>query len=163
MLKMTPTQMKEAIIKRRGDLDIAPGALTPEEVEQAKKILDRHEKEIDCFLTKKPTWMNLTVYSWGYRLRTVGEDLLTEEAGTYDFHRFQMLAWTVLLGGVFVVKVLQDRVMPVFDTNVLLLMGISSGAYLGFKKVATDRAKTPEKTDETKTDATGAGATTPQS
>jgi hypothetical protein len=151
MLRMTPTKMKEAIIIRRGELNkIAPGPMTPEEMERAKKILDRHEKEIDCFLERRPTWMYLTVYSWGYRLRTIGEDLLTEEAGTYDFHRFQMLAWTLLLGVVFVVKVFHDRVMPVFDANVLLLMGISSTAYLGFKKVATDRAEEQKKEEEKK-------------
>jgi hypothetical protein len=69
-------------------------------------------------------------------LRTVFEDLLTEEAGAYDFHRFQMLAWTLVLGSVFVAKVFTDRTMPQFDSNLLLLMGISSGAYIGFKVAA---------------------------
>jgi hypothetical protein len=80
------------------------------------------------------------------------EDLLTEEPGTYDFHRFQILAWTVLLGSVFIAKVIKDKAMPQFDTNLLLLMGISSGAYIGFKvanprksddKTATDTASKP--------------------
>ena len=115
------------------------------------KILKCHKEEIKKFISKKPRWLHHTVYFWGYRLRSVREDLLTEEGGTYDFQRFQVLAWTVILGLAFVVKVFSERVMPTFDTNVLLLMGISSGAYLTFKKVGTER-------DKDKTPATSAAA-----
>jgi hypothetical protein len=151
MLKLTPTEMQEEIAKRMPKLEEAEkaGTITPEEAEELK-ILRRHRDEIDCFLDKKPEWLPLPIYSWWYRLRTVFEDLLTEEAGTYDFHRFQMLAWTLVLGSIFVWKVFYDRVMPVFDTNVLLLMGISSGAYLGFKKVATGRQEESQTEEEKK-------------
>ena len=83
------------------------------------------------------------------------EDLLTEQAGAYDFHRFQMLAWTLVLGSVFIVKVFSDRTMPQFDSNLLLLMGISSGAYIGFKmanpKKDDDTPKDDAKSDTPKT------------
>ena len=49
------------------------------------------------------------------------------------FHRFQIVVWTLVLGMVFVSNVLNDLVMPTFDASVLVLMGISSGTYLGFK------------------------------
>ena len=48
-------------------------------------------------------------------------------------HRLQMLVWTVILGIVFVLKVLSNLAMPEFDATLLALMGISSGTYLGFK------------------------------
>jgi hypothetical protein len=61
-------------------------------------------------------------------------DWLSEGASDkYSFHRFQMLAWTLLLGFVFVAKVVSDRSMPEFNTMTLTLLGISAGTYLGFK------------------------------
>jgi hypothetical protein len=65
-------------------------------------------------------------------------DILSDDAapGTrriITFHRFQIVVWTLVLGMVFVSNVLSDLVMPTFDSSVLLLMGISSGTYLGFK------------------------------
>lgn len=156
MLSMTPLEMSVAIKERKEALEAAKTALpqpTPDpaqlhEIERDLEILKTHEDEIKCFLGNRPTWLAPRVYFWWYRLRTIREDLLTEEAGTYDFHRFQILAWTLILGLMFVVKVFTERVMPTFDTNLLLLMGISSGAYLGFKKIAADEAKADEKKKE---------------
>ena len=145
MLKMTPLDMKAAIKARKEALaQGAPGQISAEELAEELEILEKRGEEIECFLKGRPGWLPEQIYFWRYRLRTVFEDLLTEEAGTYDLHRFQMLAWTVVLGAVFVFKVFNERIMPQFDTNVLLLMGISSGAYLGFKKVATNRANDDE-------------------
>jgi hypothetical protein len=149
MLKMTPLEMSVAIKARKEGLEATKQALAKsnadpaqlQEIERDLEILKTHEGEIKCFLDKQPGWLAPRIYFWWYRLGTIREDLLTEEAGTYDFHRFQILAWTIVLGLIFVVKVFNERVMPTFDTNVLLLMGISSGAYLGFKKFAVDEAK----------------------
>jgi hypothetical protein len=69
-------------------------------------------------------------------------DLLSEEGASADqgrviaFHRFQIVVWTLILGVVFVSEVLTKLAMPVFDTTLLTLMGISSGTYLGFKASA---------------------------
>jgi hypothetical protein len=63
-------------------------------------------------------------------------DLLSEDEGegrVITFHRFQIVVWTLVLGVVFVSEVLTKLAMPVFDTTLLTLMGISSGTYLGFK------------------------------
>jgi hypothetical protein len=65
-------------------------------------------------------------------------DILSDDAavGTrriITFHRFQIVVWTLVLGMVFVSNVLSELVMPTFDSSVLVLMGISSGTYLGFK------------------------------
>jgi hypothetical protein len=58
---------------------------------------------------------------------------LLQERNSVDFHRFQMMTWTVILGVVFAFGVFQQLAMPKFDTTLLILMGISNGTYLGFK------------------------------
>ena len=60
-------------------------------------------------------------------------DLLSEDNKTVTFHRFQILVWTLVLGVIFVSGVLTRLAMPTFSPSLLLLMGISSGTYLGFK------------------------------
>jgi hypothetical protein len=60
------------------------------------------------------------------------EDILSD-AGGVSFHRFQMLAWTVILGLLFVYSVWERLAMPEFSATLLSLMGISAGTYLGFK------------------------------
>ena len=59
-------------------------------------------------------------------------DLLSDENGP-TIHRFQMLAWTLVLSVVFINGVLSEYAMPVFSNELLGLMGISSGVYVGFK------------------------------
>ena len=59
-------------------------------------------------------------------------DVLSDSEGI-DFHRFQMLVWTFVLGIVFVTKVWRDLAMPEFDTTLLGLMGLSAGTYVGLK------------------------------
>jgi hypothetical protein len=59
-------------------------------------------------------------------------DILSDEGGI-SFHRFQMLAWTLVLAFIFISKVVDGLVMPDFDTTLLALMGISGGTYVGFK------------------------------
>jgi hypothetical protein len=69
-------------------------------------------------------------------------DLLSEEDASagqgrvITFHRFQIVVWTLILGIVFVSEVLTKLAMPVFDSTLLALMGISSGTYLGFRVAA---------------------------
>jgi hypothetical protein len=59
-------------------------------------------------------------------------DLLSDEHGV-SLHRLQMAVWTLVLMAVFIRAVHTDLLMPEFDATLLGLMGISSGAYLGFK------------------------------
>jgi hypothetical protein len=58
---------------------------------------------------------------------------LLRERNAVDFHRFQMMTGTVILGVIFIFGVFQQLAMPKFDATLLALMGISSGTYLGFK------------------------------
>jgi hypothetical protein len=59
-------------------------------------------------------------------------DILSDGT-SISIHRLQNLAWTVVLGVVFIVAAWKEKRMPDFNTNMLLLMGISSGTYLAFK------------------------------
>src|SRR5437764_5455619 len=59
-------------------------------------------------------------------------DILRDGSG-YSFHRFQIFAWTIVLGVIFVSSVYNNLSMPEFSTTLLGLMGISSGTYIGFK------------------------------
>lgn len=59
-------------------------------------------------------------------------DILSDTGGV-NFHRFQMAAWTVVLGFIFIGQVYRDLAMPEFNTTLLGLMGISAGTYLGLK------------------------------
>ncbi len=59
-------------------------------------------------------------------------DILSDASGV-SFHRFQMLAWTIVLGIFFIYAVLGRLTMPQFSETLLLLMGVSAGTYLGFK------------------------------
>ena len=59
-------------------------------------------------------------------------DILSDASG-YSFHRFQIFAWTIVLGIIFVSSVYNGLNMPEFSATLLGLMGLSSGTYLGFK------------------------------
>jgi hypothetical protein len=59
-------------------------------------------------------------------------DILSDASG-YSFHRFQIFAWTIILGIIFVSSVYNNLTMPEFSATLLGLMGISSGTYIGFK------------------------------
>jgi hypothetical protein len=60
------------------------------------------------------------------------KDVLSDSEGV-DFHRFQMLAWTIVLGIIFITRVWQDLAMPEFSATLLGLMGLSAGTYIGLK------------------------------
>jgi hypothetical protein len=59
-------------------------------------------------------------------------DILSDENGV-SFHRFQIVAWSLVLGVIFVASVINALSMPTFGNTLLGLMGISGGTYLGFK------------------------------
>lgn len=59
-------------------------------------------------------------------------DILSDSSG-YSFHRFQIFAWTIVLGIMFISSVYNRLTMPEFSATLLGLMGISSGTYIGFK------------------------------
>lgn len=70
-------------------------------------------------------------------------DILTNPLGEINFHRYQIVIWTVVLGGVFLYMVLQNFKMPEFDATLLGLQGISSGTYLALKRQEPSAGQTP--------------------
>ncbi|MBV8517093.1 MAG: hypothetical protein JO197_06770 [Acidobacteria bacterium] len=60
-------------------------------------------------------------------------DLVRDERGVFALDRFQMVVWTVILGGLFLTSVIWELTMPEFSATMLALVGISSGTYIGFK------------------------------
>jgi hypothetical protein len=63
--------------------------------------------------------------SWWRDILNDGKDI--------SLHRFQMAAWTIVLGIIFVHGVYSKLDMPEFPATLLGLMGISAGTYLGLK------------------------------
>jgi len=59
-------------------------------------------------------------------------DVLSDNGSGYSFHRYQICAWTIVLGIMFISSVYNDLTMPEFNATLLGLMGISSGTYIGF-------------------------------
>jgi hypothetical protein len=64
--------------------------------------------------------------------KSLWTDILSDENGV-SFHRLQVMIWTLVLTLIFVVSVYLRLDMPDFDNQLLALMGISNGTYLGFK------------------------------
>jgi len=60
------------------------------------------------------------------------EDLVCDREGA-KLQRIQMIVWTCILAAIFIWNVFWNFVFVDFDTNLLLLMGIASSTYLGFK------------------------------
>lgn len=61
------------------------------------------------------------------------EDIVTDPGGSPALHRFQIVAWTMVLGFIFIYSVWKNLTMPAFSETLLSLMGLSSATYLGFK------------------------------
>ena len=66
-------------------------------------------------------------------VRTAGWRDLVNDASGPTIHRWQILIWTLLLACIYIGRVYARLETPIFDTNLLTLIGISSGVYLGFK------------------------------
>lgn len=64
--------------------------------------------------------------------RNILIDIISDPSGI-SIHRFQMVLWTVILGAIYVFRVYVYCEMAEFSDNLLILMGISGGTYLGLK------------------------------
>lgn len=60
------------------------------------------------------------------------DDTLTDVDGV-SLHRFQIMAWTLVVGVIFCIEVYRNLALPTFDATILGILGISAGTYLGFK------------------------------
>ena len=59
-------------------------------------------------------------------------DILSDANGV-SFHRFQIAAWTLVLGIIFISQVYRVLAMPEFNGSLLALLGISAGTFVGLK------------------------------
>ena len=59
-------------------------------------------------------------------------DILSDGNGV-ALHRLQIVVWTAILGVVFFAEIYRSIRLPTFDSNLLILMGISGVTYAGFK------------------------------
>ncbi|HXO40669.1 MAG TPA: hypothetical protein VN999_04410 [Thermoanaerobaculia bacterium] len=83
----------------------------------------RRPAEIEAQLAKLPKLK---------QSKSLWTDILSDENGV-SFHRLQVIIWTLVLTVIFLVSVYLRLDMPDFDNQLLALMGISNGTYLGFK------------------------------
>lgn len=70
------------------------------------------------------------------KLLGVSENFITDilsDANGVNFHRFQMVAWTLVLSAVFAEQVYENLAMPTFSPVLIGLLGLSAGTYLGLK------------------------------
>jgi hypothetical protein len=70
------------------------------------------------------------------KLRGISENFLTDilsDANGVSFHRYQIAMWTVVLVVIFGFEVWQNLAMPVFNSTLMGLLGLSAATYLGLK------------------------------
>jgi hypothetical protein len=68
-------------------------------------------------------------------------DLVSDGVGV-SLHRVQMVAWTVVLIGIYLSEVYTTLALPTLSTTLLGLMGLSSAAYVGLK--SSESQPTPD-------------------
>lgn len=99
--------------------ELAKDATKADQLKQAQAQLAEVTKKLDALVEKKAVDV---APSQGFI-----RDVMT------DVHRFQMVVWTLVVTIYFFGTVVTRMVMPELDPSLFVLMGISSGAYLGFK------------------------------
>jgi len=114
-----------AAIKQRQAAITDALALGQPETRQA--LLDEQAALTTEEATKKSQYQKLVRSSENILI-----DILSDASGI-SFHRFQMAAWTLVLSVIFVKGVYETLAMPVFDTTLMGLLGLSAGTYLGLK------------------------------
>jgi hypothetical protein len=120
-LKMEMNQLDQEITDLKKQLDVTP---PPGGVQQFASGLARKQEEK---AQKLSAYQKLVRNSEGFLT-----DILSDANGI-SFHRFQIFAWTVVLSIVFIKEVYENLAMPVFNTTLLGLLGLSAGTYLGLK------------------------------
>ena len=126
--------LEESILELQAQLDgfTTKSTLTPEDISNRDSI----NQQLKDFRTRlaqiNQQIPGLTPPATGIVSAGFLRDILSDGSG-YSFHRFQIFAWTIVLGVIFVSSVYNGLTMPEFSATLLGLMGISSGTYIGFK------------------------------
>ena len=94
--------------------------------------------------TKEGTVIDKNAKSEGWLL-----DIMSD-GSSINIQRFQNVAFNAFFGVIFIQKAISTHLLPDFDSNVLLLLGVSSGAYAGLKmtEAAKEQVTGPVTTNE---------------
>jgi hypothetical protein len=87
---------------------------------------------LTAVVTQQQRWDAYLVAIAPFKTRGFFRDILNDVNGP-TIHRWQIVIWTVLLGGIYVWRTYANLETPAFGANLLALMGIGGGVYLGFK------------------------------
>ena len=98
---------------------------------KARDDYDQADKKLAELKSGLHKWRREHRNQWLLDLLSEDNDMTKRQI--MSFHRFQMIVWTLVLGIIFCSEVYTKLAMPTFDSTLLVLMGISSGTYLGFK------------------------------
>ncbi|UZW58393.1 hypothetical protein [Lysobacter enzymogenes] len=115
----------------RAGLD-AGAAATPDEIAQREPLDGKIQAARARLAQAAHRFSSLDSKKSARASRGFLRDVMADRDG-YSFHRFQIFAWTIVLGIMFVSSVYNSLAMPEFSATLLGLMGLSSGTYIGFK------------------------------
>ena len=126
---------------RQVSSSLTPAELAQQNVNELVKLRDEGIKTLNGLPADDSGIVAASerVRELNYRIRYLQKPLsrflfdLISERNYITFHRFQLVVWTLILAIIFVCAVWANLDMPIFDTSILFLMGISSGSYIGFK------------------------------
>jgi hypothetical protein len=97
------------------------------------KQSENNKTDSDVIVEQEKAGNSLAKKIEGLKSRHFLYDILSDEYGL-ALSRFQIFVWTLIMVCIFVYDVLSTAAIPDFsDSNVLTLMGISSGSYIGYK------------------------------
>ncbi len=119
--KQAQMQQRKALEDEEAGLQVGNAQPAPDAA--APAAAPRRPAEIEAQLAKLPKLK---------QSKSLWIDILSDENGV-SFHHLQVILWTLVLSVIFVVSVYLRLDMPDFDNQLLALMGISNGTYLGFK------------------------------
>jgi len=122
-LKADLDRLDADIPKLKGQLDAAAGKGDDARQKLASDVSQKQAEKAQ----KQSAYQKLMRNSEGFLT-----DILSDANGI-SFHRFQIFALTVVLSVVFMKEVYENLAMPIFNTTLMGLMGLSAGTYLGLK------------------------------
>lgn len=121
-----------AIDNGRNDITVARDALIALGLAAAKDVVDLRmavQNGVAGAQQRLDTYNQITA---AYRSEGLLRDLVTD-AGGVTLHRFQIVIWTLILAVIYIIQVYTSLKPPTFGDNLLILMGITNGIYVGFK------------------------------
>jgi hypothetical protein len=125
--------LEQGITQTQADVDAIDPATATATDQSNRELLNRQLTDSRTRLNQIDQQLrSLTAQSAPNASAGFLRDILSDGSG-YSFHRFQIFAWTIVLGIIFVSSVYNNLTMPEFSATLLGLMGLSAGTYIGFK------------------------------